>query len=160
MTAAEVMQRLDPLAGTWKGQGKAYFPTIKDFVYDEEVRFVKASDRPALYYEQRAAFKQPGAAAVAGVHWETGFIRVLDDGGIELVNAQGNGRLEHIRLTIREVAGGIELTGDAKQFNDARMKGATRVYTLTGDVLRYTLHMATTNVGASTRHLDAELRRV
>lgn len=160
-TIKATLLALQPLLGTWEGGGRAEFPTIPPHEYTEILRFVTEADREQIHFEQRARHRPLGAAAYAPSHWESGFLRVTAPGVVEWTNAQDNGRLEVVRLSVTVGPGGLELAGETAHFlNDPRMVRARRVLRLRGDMLHYTLEMATTKVGALTGHLVGELRRV
>jgi hypothetical protein len=153
------MERLRCLAGVWKGEGSGSFPTIEPFTYDETLRLEFDRDYPLIHYEQRTRLLSTGEKS----HWESGFIRVLDDGQVELSNAQGSGRVEVLRGVC--VTGGdwaLRLELDSVVFgNDPRLQRTRRVFTLQGDTLHYVKWMATwtTERRELLQHLEATLTR-
>lgn len=152
---------LRPLLGRWEGTGRAAFPTIPPHEYVETFRVSGEPDRLHLHFEQRARHRPVGTDTYGPSHWESGFLRVIAPGTVELTNAQDNGRLEVARLTVEERPDALTLRGATTRFlNDPRMVAAERLITVTPAELHYTLRMATTQVPGLTGHLEATLRRV
>ncbi|HKY55679.1 MAG TPA: FABP family protein [Anaerolineales bacterium] len=151
---------LQLLLGEWSGSGKGEFPTIEPFEYLETISY--ASDgRPVLHYEQKTKRRRAGQADYVPSHWESGFIRLLPDGQVEVTCAQGGGRLEMLRGTLEEIEKGFILRLRSAAFlNDPRMLETSRTIVLEGDSLHYTQNMHTTAVPGSTHHVEATLNRV
>lgn len=151
---------LHTLAGEWIGTGRGEYPTIDPFEYTDSIRFVIDEGVPRLLYEQKAAHRPVGAAGLTGFHWETGFLRIMPESQIELVNAQGSGRVEVL-------SGPFELAPDRTIIrlesvlfgNDPRMVETARTLTVDGDTLHYSLDMRTTRVAELTFHVESTLRR-
>jgi hypothetical protein len=148
----------DLLAGTWKGEGRGQFPGVTSFTYRETLIFTRR-DAKTLAYEQRTQKLYDGQTEWLESHWESGFIRILENGELELTSAQ-IGRIEAL-------VGNIESTGDVFQIhfvskviaNDPRMISSKRTIELEGDILRYEMEMQTTKADQSTNHLKIALRR-
>jgi hypothetical protein len=148
---------LEPLAfllGTWRGSGDGGFPTIPSFRYGEEMVFEHVGD-PFLLYGQRS-WLEPGEDPL---HFERGFLRPSDGGGVELVLAHplgltevAQGRVEGTSVTAASTAMGRTPTGDP-------VTRLVRRWRVEGDLLRYELDMATEDTPLA-RHLTGELRRV
>lgn len=142
------------LIGTWKGEGKGYYPTIADFSYTEELTFADIG-KPFLHYAQRT-----WAPDGRRLHVETGYLRMPTASTVEFVLAQPTGQAELAEGRILagddveiEVHGRIMNSGTAKQVD-----ATTRRYRLSGDVLLTSFDMAA--VGQPmTRHLDSRLTR-
>jgi THAP domain-containing protein 4 len=145
--------------GTWTGEGRGGFPTVTSFDYRETLTFTRR-DEKTLAYEQRAQKRYDGQTEWLVSHWENGFIRVLENGDLELTSAQ-IGRTEVL-------IGKIESTGEMFRIhfvsktitNDPRMVSSTRRFELDGDTLRYKVEMQTTAVDRSTQHLENTLHRL
>ena len=145
--------------GEWSGIGHGEFPTIEPFDYLETLSFA-TDGRPLLHYEQKTNRRRAGEADYVPSHWESGFIRLLPDGRIELTCAQNGGRLERLTGSIEESMTGLILSLKSTDFlNDARMLETSRTMTVDGDTLHYTQTMHTTAVPGPTQHLEATLRR-
>ena len=72
-------------------------------------------------------------------HWENGFIRILENGELEMVSAQiGRGEV---------LIGSIEAS-------------SARMFELEGNVLHYVMEMHTTKVERLTPHLKIALQRI
>ncbi|MEM7414411.1 MAG: FABP family protein [Gemmatimonadota bacterium] len=147
------------LVGEWSGRGVADFPTIDRVEYDETLRYEWDEGRSVLVYEQRA---QLGDGTPS--HRESGFIRPLDDGRVELWNAQNNGRTEVLRGSAMWSEADQTLTLEVKSVdfgNDERMLHSERRIRVRAGRLTYELIMATTTTGDATprSHLTAELDR-
>lgn len=146
---------LSPLVGTFTGVGHGQYPTIRDFDYREEVSFSHVG-KPFLAYQQRT-FSLDGAP----MHSETGYLRVIGEGRVEMVVAMptghaelsvGTSRLDDDHLVI-EVAGPVCSTPTSKD-----VQTISRSLKLIGDELCYVLAMQA--VGhASHQHLRAVLTR-
>ena len=151
---------LQLLLGEWSGSGKGEFPTIEPFEYLETITF-SCDGRPPLHYEQKTKRRRAGQAEYIPSHWESGFIRVLPDGQVELTCAQNGGRLEMLRGSLEQTEVGFILRLQSTAFlNDPRMLQTSRIITLDGDTLHYTQNMHTTAVPGSTHHVEATLQRV
>ena len=147
------------LLGEWSGTGRGEFPTIEPFEYLETLVFSE-DGRPFLHYEQKTKRRNAGQTDYIPSHWESGFIRLLPDGQVELVNAQGSGRLERLTGSLEATNTGMILRLQSTAFlNDPRMLGASRTITLDGDTLYYTQEMQTTAVLGPTHHVEAKLER-
>jgi hypothetical protein len=146
------------LEGTWTGQGRGQFPTVTSFDYRETLSFTRRDDK-TLAYEQRTQKRFDGQTEWLVSHWENGFLRVLESGQLEMVNAQ-IGRSEVL-------TGSVELRGSlfcirlvSKTItNDPRMISSARTLEVGGDSLRYEMEMQTTAVDQSTKHLEITLHR-
>lgn len=148
----------DLLVGTWKGEGRGGFPGVTSFNYRETLVYTRR-DEKTLAYEQRTQKLYDGQNEWLESHWESGFIRILENGELELTSAQ-IGRTEVL-------VGNIESTNDVFRIhfvskiitNDPRMISSVRTFELEGDTLRYEMEMQTTKVGQSTLHLKVALQR-
>jgi hypothetical protein len=153
------MQHLAALAGMWHGTGRGRYPTIAPFEYSEALVVEVDLAYPLMHYEQRTVL-QPGDEAG---HWESGFIRPLEDGQVEMSSAQDSGRVEVLRGHVSVAAPqGWEMQLDSVVLgHDPRLVQTRRVFTLTGDELRYVKYMAThtTPEPVLQQHLEALLYR-
>jgi hypothetical protein len=161
-TAIEVaVRRLKPLVGRWKGRGSGDYPTIDAFEFEETLNFELDTSYPMFHYEQRTLLlpeREPS-------HWESGFIRLMEDGTIEVSNSQDSGRVEVLGgrpEAAGDAAGGFEIVLDSLVLaHDPRLAQTRRVWTLRGDSLRYVTYMAThtTPQPELLQHLEAALER-
>jgi len=153
------IQVLDLLEGTWKGQGRGYFPTVTSFDFRETLVCTRR-DEKTLAYEQRSQKRYDGQTEWLESHWESGFISILDNDDLQLVNIQIGGRSEILIGTIetREDLMRIHFVSKALN-NDPRMVSSARTFELEGDTLRYEMEMQTTKVNESTPHLKIILQR-
>ena len=151
---------LEPLAsllGIWRGEGEGSYPTIEPFRYSEEISFTHVG-KPFLAYRQATVNLATGLPA----HAESGYLRGLPGGGVELVLAHPTGIAEVAAGSVSPTPDGLVLhlrsstvarTATAKQVDTVE-----RRITVAGDVLRYDLAMGA--VGQPHQHhLAAELRR-
>ncbi len=145
---------LAAFVGVWKGGGEGVYPTIATFGYTEEIELRPVPGKPLLAYRSATRATDDGRA----LHSESGFLRAIGDGAVELVVAQGAGLVEiaegivdgdEIVLASTVVRG----TATAKE-----VTGTERRYRVAGDTLTYELAMAA--VGQPLLpHLRAELVR-
>ena len=151
-------QLLTLLEGTWKGEGRGYFPAVTSFDHRDTLTFTRR-DEKTLAYEQRAQKRYDGSTEWLESHWESGFIRILEGGELELVSAQ-IGRAEVLVGTVQSLDAGFRIHFMSKAIiNDLRMVSSARTFELEGDTLRYEMEMHTTKVNQSTPHLKTALQR-
>ena len=147
------------LAGEWTGTGRGEFPTIEPFEFLETLKF-SADHRPFLHYEQKAQRRSAGQMDYIPSHWESGFIRLLPDGQVELISAQASGRLERLLGSLEQTERGMILRLQSTSFlNDPRMLESSRTITVEGDTLHYRQSMHTTAVSGPTHHVESKLNR-
>ncbi len=154
------LEMISALDGTWRGTGRGDYPTIDAFRYEETLRFELDRAYPMFHFEQRA-YLLPGREPS---HWESGFIRLMEDGNIEMSSAQDSGRVEVLRgkpETLVE-GSGFDVTLDHVVLaHDPRLHATRRSFRLEGDRLHYIVYMAThtTPQPELQQHLIAELER-
>ncbi|MDI9916636.1 FABP family protein [Rhodococcus sp. IEGM 1379] len=146
---------VEMLRGRWAGTGSGHFPTIDDFEYSEEIEFAP-TPKPFLTYTSRTRGLPDGRP----LHMESGYLRPVAGGDVELLVTQPTGFVEIHRGMI-EADGTLSLTlltlaasPDAKPVHDVR-----RVLRVHNDTLTYDVWMAH-NQTPLTHHLHAELQRV
>ncbi len=149
---------LAALAGTWAGSGEGHYPTIDAFAYHERIEVVALPGKPVLSYRSSTTAADDGR----GLHAESGFLRLVGDGAVELVVAAAPGVVETCSGIVEAGATGAEValtSDDVVGTATAKEVTATeRTYRVEGDVLTYDLAMAA--VGQPlTHHLHATLRR-
>lgn len=147
---------LKPLIGTWHGTGHGDYPTIESFDYRETLTFESNQAGDLLHYIQRT-WRIGNDGQESESHWESGFIRQLEDGSIEIANVQSGGRME---LLVGEIKpdDAMMLTLQSVQLaNDMRMKATSRVWRWTDTTLAYDMDMATNRVPELSFHLRGEL---
>jgi uncharacterized protein YceH (UPF0502 family) len=149
---------LGALAGVWAGPGQGRYPTIEGFAYAERLEVVPIPGKPRLAWRVTTRAADDGR----GLHAESGFLRLADDGGVEMVLATGAGLVEvstgvveadgvvvEVVLSSESVAG----TPTAKS-----VTATERTYRVDGGTLTYEIAMAA--VGHPlTPHLTATLTR-
>lgn len=154
------MDRLRRLLGTWIGEGSGDYPPIEPFRYRELLCFEERAGEPVIHFEQRTWLLPDEEAS----HWESGFIRALEDGTVELLNAQNSGRVE-VLSGRASTADGCELQLELDSCvhgHDPRVRRTRRVFSLRGDHLHYTQWMETTTTDQPEflQHLEAQLKRI
>jgi len=153
-------QLFDLLEGTWSGEGRGKYPTINSFDYHETLIFTRRDER-SLAYEQRTQKRYDGQTEYLVSHWENGFIRILENDELELVNAQSGGRSEVLVGNIEALETLIRIHFTSKLLtNDPRMISTTRTFDLNGDTLHYEMKMHTTKVNQLTHHVEITLQRI
>lgn len=150
---------LRALVGTWIGSGEGRYPTIESFGYTEEIVIEPVPDKALLTYRSRTRAVDDGR----GLHAESGFLRLLGDGAVELVVAAGPGVVEVASGLVDDGATALEvvLASDAVVTTPtAKSVTATeRTYRVAADTLTYDIAMAA--VGEPlTHHLSARLQRL
>jgi hypothetical protein len=152
-------QILSLLEGTWVGEGRGQFPGVTSFNYRETLTYMRR-DENSLTYEQKTQKLYDGQTEYMPSHAETGLIRILENGELELVSAQ-TGRHEVLTGSIESVDAIFRIHFVSKSItNDPRMISSTRTFELDGDTLRYEMGMHTTKVEGLTPHLKIALQRV
>jgi hypothetical protein len=147
------------IEGTWRGEGRGEYPEVTSFDYRETLIFTRR-DNKSLAYEQRAQKRYDGQTEWLVSHWESGFIRILENGTLEMVSAQ-IGRSEVLIGSVETRDRIIRIHFVSKTItNDPRMISSTRILELEGDSLRYEMAMHTTKVDQLTPHLIITLQRV
>ena len=153
-------QFLNLLEGNWSGSGRGQFPGVNSFAFRETLT-VTRRDEKTLAYEQRTQKLYDGQTEYLPSHWENGFISILENGDLQLVNIQIGGRNEVL-------VGKIELLDHIYRIhfvskvinNDPRMVSSARTFELESDTLGYEMEMHTTKVDRSTQHLRIVLQRI
>ena len=146
------------LEGTWTGEGRGQFPGVTSFDYRESLTFTRR-DEKTLAYEQRTQKLYNDQTEWLESHWESDFIRILENGELELTSAQ-IGRTEVLTGSIKTYGNRIQIHFVSKSItNDPRMISSARTFELEGDTLHYEMEMHTTKVAQSTSHLTITLQR-
>jgi hypothetical protein len=152
-------QIFDLLEGSWGGTGRGQFPGVISFDFLETLIFTRR-DEKSLAYEQRTQKLYDGQTQYLQSHWESGFISILDNGDLQLVNIQVGGRNEMLIGTVEYLDNKHRIHFVSKVLNnDPRMISSARKFELEGDTLRYEMEMQTTKVDRSTSHLKITLQR-
>jgi hypothetical protein len=153
------VQVLSLLEGTWTGKGRGEFPGVTSFNYRETLTFTRR-DENSLSYEQKTQKLYDGQTEYLPSHAETGFIRILATGELELVSAQ-KGRNEVLAGSIEPLGAIFRIHFVSKSItDDPRMISSMRSFELEGDILRYEMGMHTTKVEGLTPHLKIGLERL
>jgi hypothetical protein len=153
-------QVLDLLEGTWRGNGRGGFPGVTSFDYRETLVFTRR-DEKILAYEQQTQKLYDGQTEYLQSHWESGFISILENNELQLVNIQIGGRSEILAGTIEALDHMFRIHFVSKTLShDPRMVSSARTFELEGDTLRYEMEMQTTKVPQSTSHLKIALQRI
>ena len=153
-------QVFDILQGTWTGNGRGGFPGVTSFAFRETLTFTRR-DEKTLAYEQRTQKLYDGQTEYLQSHWESGFISILENDDLQLVNIQIGGRSEILVGTIKSLGTMFRIHFVSKTLsNDPRMISSARTFELEGDTLHYEMEMQTTKVDQSTPHLKIALQKV
>ena len=81
------------MLGTWRGNGRGDYPTIEPFEYGQELIFTH-DGRPFFHYMARAWIVDAEGNKVREGAQETGFLRCLPEGELELVLCHNTGFTE------------------------------------------------------------------
>jgi len=148
------------LQGIWSGDGRGLFPGVTSFGYRESLIFTRR-DEKTLAYEQRTQKLYDGQTEYLESHWENGFISLLQNDDLQLVNIQIGGRNEVLVGTVEVIDAMFRIQFVSKSLNnDLRMVSSARAFELEGNTLRYEMEMQTTKVNQSTPHLKIALQRI
>jgi len=129
-------QIFDLLEGTWKGEGRGGYPTVTSFDYRETLVFTRR-DEKTLAYEQRAQKRYDEGTEYLDSHWENGFISILENDDLQLVNIQIGGRSEILVGTIESLEAMFRIHFVSKALNnDPRIVSSARTFELEGDTAR------------------------
>lgn len=156
----KLLERLSQLNGSWKGKGKGKFPTIDSFEYEEHLHFEVNLAYPLIQYEQKTILLPTQEPS----HWESGFIRVLDNSVIEISNSQDSGRVEILQgkmTNVSDIGYEMEFVSVAL-VNDPRLVSTTRTFKLTDNTFECYMSMATNTTDESIMlpHLHSLLTKV
>ncbi|QYG95623.1 FABP family protein [Iamia sp. SCSIO 61187] len=149
---------LAALAGTWSGPGRGHYPTIDPFGYTERLEVVPLPGKPRLSWRTSTRAADDGR----GLHADAGFLRLTDDGGVELVLATASGLVEVSSGVVEADGVALEIVLSSEAVVGAptakSVTATERTYRLVGDTLTYEVAMAA--VGQPlTPHLTATLTR-
>jgi hypothetical protein len=145
------------LLGTWQGNGHGDYPTIDKFEFGQELIFAH-DGRPFFHYFSRAWIVDDAGKKVRDAALETGFLRCLEDGKVELLLSHNTGFVETWHGTAQ--GGKLQLTTDAVVRTESAKEyvGGSRLYgNVEGDLL-YAYDMAAMGQ-ALQPHLWARLQR-
>lgn len=148
---------LAPLLGAWAGEGEGRYPTIEPFRYREQAWFTHVG-KPFLAYRHgtvNLATDQPA-------HAESGYLRVVGAGQVELVLVHPTGIVELSEGEVVVQPDGLALhlltTAVPRTATAKEVTSVERRISVVGDTLRYQVSMGA--VGrAHQHHLAAELHR-
>jgi hypothetical protein len=153
------MEKLNFLTGTWVGRGVAVFPTIKRTEYIEELTFAPIEGSSVMFYELKSWGIKDGGKDIP-LSFQSGYIIEMENGSIEMSNAQNNGRVEVLEGKLIDEGTTFRLFFESKMFgNDERMVKTSRDYCVTGDSMTYTMFMATKMTPEFQKHLEGELKK-
>jgi len=157
--STDIYHLITLLEGTWRGEGRGGYPTVTSFDYRETLTFTRR-DEKSLAYEQRTEKRYDGQSEWLESHWENGFIRILESGELELINAQ-MGRSEVLTGSVESSNSAFKLHFVSKAIsNDPRMVASARRFELDSNTLRYEMELQTTKVEQMTNHLKITLHRM
>jgi hypothetical protein len=118
------------LLGTWRGNGRGDYPTIDAYEYGQELVF-QQDGRPFFHYFSRSWILDEEGNTVREAAQETGFLRCLPEGKLELVLTHNTGFTE-IWYGLAE-AGKMELRTAGVSFTETA-KEVTSGHRLYGNV--------------------------
>lgn len=147
------LEPISSLLGTWRGSGRGVYPTIENFAYEEEAIFGHTG-RPFLVYSQRTWHPDTQRP----MHSETGFVRILEDGSVEIVISHAFGVAELGEGTVIEAGFETTSTSLTSTATAKKVDAVTRRYELNDGALRYSIGMAFGGHPLQ-GHLEATLHR-
>ncbi|QGU04481.1 FABP family protein [Corynebacterium comes] len=155
----ELHPNLQPYAfllGTWKGEGRGYYPTIDDFSYSETLTFAATPGKPFFRYEQKTM------GAGGPMHTEAGFFRPVGEGRLEFVIAQPMGQTELLAGQAREEGDTLIFEFDPSTVANSptakQVDATSRSYTFNADrtSVKHRFHMGAVGQPMQ-QHLESEL---
>ncbi len=149
---------LAALVGIWRGAGTGEYPTIETFRYTQEIEFRPVPGKPLLAYRSATRHRDDDRP----LHAESGFLRLVGPGSIELVVAQASGITEITEGLVDVEVGTTELL-----LTSASIAGSSTAKPVTATERRYRVtvddlvaDMAMAAMGQPLpHHLPASLRR-
>jgi hypothetical protein len=129
------------LLGSWQGGGDGDYPTIDKFTFGQELIF-QQDGRPFMHYMAKAWLLDADGNKVRDAAQETGFVRCLDDGSVEMMLTHNTGITE---LYLGKVDGAkLELSTDAvmRTATAKEYVGGRRLYGLVEGDLWFAMDMA------------------
>lgn len=147
-----MIEQLEFLLGTWKGEGHAAYPTIKSTDYSEVLTFESCGEENKIEFSQRTLYKNENRH----LHREYGFILEKEKDVFTFINAQNNGRTEVLKGVLETPN---KLVLESTHYgNDERPVRTRREYYLDDDKLHYKLFLQTQNQPYQL-HLEAKLSK-
>ncbi|MEO9801941.1 MAG: heme-binding beta-barrel domain-containing protein [Reichenbachiella sp.] len=165
----EVIEPFTWLKGNWRGHGTGGFPTIEPFEFDDQMEFKLLEEdfkkEPLIRFDETAWLIAKGKHNF--MHWETGFIRPLGDGTVQLYVSHNTARMEftvgkfesvdHNSKSFKIVFSSIFLRNDTGLKNALQSK---RTISFDRDQLTYDLDISTDEHPELTSHLKVLLKRI
>jgi hypothetical protein len=135
-----ISELLSRREGSWTGEGRGEFPGVTSFDYGETLTFMRR-DENSLVYGQKALKSYDGQIEYLPSHAETGSLRILENGELELASAQA-GRSEVLIGSIEPVGAMFRIHFVSKTITgDPRMISSARTFESEDDILRYEMGM-------------------
>ncbi len=145
-----MIEQLQFLLCTWKGEGHAAYPTINATDYTEELTFESCGEENKIEFNQKTLFKNENRH----LHREFGFILEKEKDVFTFISAQNNGRTEVLKGKLESP---FKLVLESTHFgNDERPVRTRREYLLENGNLHYKLFLQTQNQPFQL-HLEAKL---
>lgn len=150
----EQLEPLEFLLGTWRGTGQGVYPTIDAFRYEEEARFTHTG-RPFLVYSSKTWHPDDGRP----MHAENGFIRIKDEGRVEMVIAHAFGITEISEGRVQGMALDVHSKTLASSSSAKTVDGVSRSLQVAEGGLTYEIGMAFGGYELQ-NHLKARLEKI
>jgi len=148
------LAELAAFVGTWSGGGEGHYATIDDFAYTEQIELRPVPGKLMLAYRSATKARDDGRT----LHGESGFVRLVGDGLVELVVAQGAGLVEITEGLVDGDEMVLASTMVAGSTTAKQVTATERRYRVVGDSLTYELAMAAVGQPLQS-HLRATLSR-
>jgi hypothetical protein len=135
--------RLAWMIGKWQGNGHGAYPTIEPFEFGQELLF-QQDGRPFIHFMSRSWVIDAQGNVIRNAAQETGFIRPLEDGTIEMLITHMTGFVEIYYGDLRPDRPSFELTTDAvaRTMTAKEYVGGKRLYGYVEGDLLYAFDMA------------------
>jgi hypothetical protein len=140
------------LLGTWSGEGRGEYPTVKPFDYGEQIRIWHVG-KPFLAYGQRTWALDDGRP----LHSELGFFRLFGD-RVELLLSHPSGVIEIEQGALDGTSLTLASTHVAGTPTAKPVAALERDVTVSGTTLTYAVRMAAMDLPLQP-HLAAQLTR-
>lgn len=147
------------ILGEWKGSGKAEYPTISSIIYKEEITFSVNNFDPVIYFEEKSWITSEGSRKSEPIFWESGFIKLYENGLVTLSCSQKTGRVEYYEGNINIMGDKIGAEFILKFTNDVKLRQVIRKIESQQEIINLCLNMEYGECKSMHNHLVSKLTK-